>query len=622
MTKFIVSRIFWTIPVILLVIFMTFVLMRQIGGNPFRKSERAVPAAIQRNLERKFNLDKPWYVQYALYVKGVATFDFGPSLVLRGRDVNDIVKSTSRRSIELGVYAFLFAIVFGVPLGVIAALRPNTGRRLRGDVLLERRLRHPELPDRDPAHLLLRAAVGSRLPDERLDDVAAARCCRRSRSASARWRSSPGSCAGRCSRRCSRTTSAPREAKGLRCRRVVGLHVLRNSLIPVVTAAGPLLGYLITGSFVIEQIFAIPGIGRYYVTAVTARDYSVVMGLTVLLSVIVILANLRRRHPLRHPRSADAGRAHLMVADPQRGDAPPLVSRAAAPVGPAGAPLRQSNLWRDAWRRYVRNKAAVLAGDRLPARPPLLLIWPSSPRTTRTRSTSRCRASRPSLEHPFGTDNFGRDLLTRTAARRPRLDRDRLRRHARDPADRRRLRRDLGLRRRPARQRDDALPRRPLRAAVPALRDHHARDLRQREPLDDGGRALGRELVHDRAHRPRPGHHPEGERLRPRGEGGGRALVPDPRPPPAAEHARRADHRDLPRAPGVILGEAFLSFIGLGISPPDASWGAMAQDGRDVYRTHPIAIIVPSIAIATLVLCANFIADGLRDALDPRTRET
>jgi len=74
--------------------------------------------------------------------------------------------------------------------------------------------------------------------------------------------------------------------------------------------------------------------------------------------------------------------------------------------------------------------------------------------------------------------------------------------------------------------------------------------------------------------------------------------------------------------PGVILGEAFLSFLGLGINPPDASWGSMAQDGRDAYRAHPHIIIIPSLAIATLVLCANFIADGLRDALDPRTRET
>jgi oligopeptide transport system permease protein len=74
--------------------------------------------------------------------------------------------------------------------------------------------------------------------------------------------------------------------------------------------------------------------------------------------------------------------------------------------------------------------------------------------------------------------------------------------------------------------------------------------------------------------------------------------------------------------PGVILGEAFLSFLGLGINPPDASWGSMAQDGRDAYRAHPHIIIIPSLAIATLVLCANFIADGLRDALDPRTKET
>jgi ABC-type dipeptide/oligopeptide/nickel transport system permease component len=81
-------------------------------------------------------------------------------------------------------------------------------------------------------------------------------------------------------------------AKGLRRRRIVAVHVLRNSLIPVVTAAAPLLGYIITGSFIVENIFGVPGIGRYYVTAVSARDYSVVMGLTVLLSIIVIVANL------------------------------------------------------------------------------------------------------------------------------------------------------------------------------------------------------------------------------------------------------------------------------------------------------------------------------------------
>ena len=92
MALFVVRRLLWAIPVILLVILMTFLMMRQIEGNPFRHSERNVTPAVQANLERKFNLDKPWYVQYALYVKGVVTFDLGPSLVLRNRDVNDIVK--------------------------------------------------------------------------------------------------------------------------------------------------------------------------------------------------------------------------------------------------------------------------------------------------------------------------------------------------------------------------------------------------------------------------------------------------------------------------------------------------------------------------------------------------
>src|SRR5215207_2464812 len=125
MLKFIVRRIFWTIPVLLVVIFLTFIMMRQIAGSPFRHTERAVPAAVQANLERKFNLDKPWYLQYAYYVKGVFTYDLGPSLVIRGREVNDIVETHFPKSLELGFYAFLFGLLFGVPLGVIAALRHN-----------------------------------------------------------------------------------------------------------------------------------------------------------------------------------------------------------------------------------------------------------------------------------------------------------------------------------------------------------------------------------------------------------------------------------------------------------------------------------------------------------------
>ena len=109
LVAFVVRRLVWTLPVVLLVIFLTFVLMRQIEGNPFRTSERNVPESIQRNLERKFNLDEPWYVQYALYTKNVFTFDLGPSLVLRNRSVNDIVRQHFPVSIELGGLAFLIA---------------------------------------------------------------------------------------------------------------------------------------------------------------------------------------------------------------------------------------------------------------------------------------------------------------------------------------------------------------------------------------------------------------------------------------------------------------------------------------------------------------------------------
>ena len=291
MTKLIIRRLIWTIPVILLVIFMTFILMRQIAGNPFRTSERAIPVEIQRNLERKFGLDKPWYEQYWQYVQNVATFDLGPSLVLRNRDVNDIVKEHFKVSLELGALAFLFAFFFGVLIGAISGLRANSW--VDYTAMFVSNVGYA-LPSFLVATLLiyffaLQWDVG--LPTSGWDT----------------WQSkilpvialglAPMAAFARLVRGTMLETLQQdyirtARAKGLRWRRVVGLHVLRNSMIPVITAAGPTLGFLITGSFVIEQIFAIPGIGRYYVTAVTARDYSVVMGLTVLLAIIVILANM------------------------------------------------------------------------------------------------------------------------------------------------------------------------------------------------------------------------------------------------------------------------------------------------------------------------------------------
>jgi ABC-type dipeptide/oligopeptide/nickel transport system permease component len=291
--KFIIRRVIWTIPVLLVVILMTFLMMKAIKGNPFQKTERPVPQAIQENLERIFHLDQPWYIQYAYYVRDIATFNLGPSLQQRNRDVNDIVKEHFPVSLKLGAMAMLFAIVFGIPLGIIAALRQNTwvdytamaivnaGYALPNFLIATLLIyffavkwrAHTPFPTNGwagweswvlpvialghaPMTVLARIVRGSMLETLQQDYIRTAK------------------------------------AKGLRSRRVVGLHVLRNSLIPAVTAAGPLLGYLIAGSFIVETIFGIPGIGRYYIIAVSARDYSVVMGITVLLSVIIIVANL------------------------------------------------------------------------------------------------------------------------------------------------------------------------------------------------------------------------------------------------------------------------------------------------------------------------------------------
>jgi len=293
-TAFVLRRVLWTIPVVILVILLTFLMMRAIPGNPFRRTDRPVPESIQRNLDAKFNLDKPAYQQYALYVKDVFTLDLGPSLVLRGRTVNDIVKDNFPNSIELGLLAFVWAIVIGVPAGILAALRPNSIFDYLAMFVSNVGFAVPSFLVATLLIYFVSVQWGlvptsgwgetwqpdSRkiLPSLALGLVPMAYFARLVR----------GSMLETMQQDYVRTA----KAKGLRWRRVVGFHVMRNSLIPAVTAAGPLLGYIITGSFIIELIFAIPGIGTYYVTAVEGRDYSVVMGLTVLLSLIIIVANL------------------------------------------------------------------------------------------------------------------------------------------------------------------------------------------------------------------------------------------------------------------------------------------------------------------------------------------
>jgi oligopeptide transport system permease protein len=290
MLKFVVRRVFWTIPIILLVIFMTFWMMREIKGSPFRKSDKAVPPAVLANLNRKFGLDKPWYIQYERYVTGVARFDFGPSLVLRDQSVNDIVRQHFPVSAQLGGFAMLLAMVIGIPMGILSALRVN---KLTDYIIQFFSNLGFAIPSFFTATLLIYffAARFGWFPTNGWDSASAkvlpvialslfpltyfVRLVR-----------------GQMLETLQQDYVRTAKAKGLRWRRVVVVHVLRNSLIPALTAAGPILGALVTGSFIIENIFAIPGIGRYYVTSVEGRDYSTVMGITVLLSILTIVANM------------------------------------------------------------------------------------------------------------------------------------------------------------------------------------------------------------------------------------------------------------------------------------------------------------------------------------------
>ena len=307
MATFVLRRVLWSIPVMLVVVTAIFFLMRSIGGDPFRhgtllglsadsRGGRFVkygdyrPPAIRRNLEHRYGLDLPWYRQYLNFLEGVATFNYGSSLAFRNTYVNDIVKDRSRPSIELGVLAFLWAFGLGIPLGVLAALRPNSSLDYATRVFSSFGFALPNFLVATLLIYLFAVKLGWLptggwsdwrhwiLPAFTLGLPLMAYCTRLVRGAMLETLEQDFVRAAR--------------AKGLRQSRIVAVHALRNSLIPVVTAAGPLLGYLVTGSFIVEMIFGVPGIGRYYVASVLARDYTVVLAITVLLALVFILVNL------------------------------------------------------------------------------------------------------------------------------------------------------------------------------------------------------------------------------------------------------------------------------------------------------------------------------------------
>ena len=286
---YILKRIALALLTVWVVITVTFFVMRAVPGGPFL-GEKAITESAQAALEAKYGLDKPLMEQYFTYLKDVVTrFDFGPSLKLRGRQVLDIIVDGMKVSVKLGLTAAGIALVCGIVLGAAAALRRN---KLIDKVIMVLTTACISMPSFIMGTLLLlvfalqlaifpangETAKGLILPIITLSLSPMANITRLTRS-------SMLDVLGQDYIRTAR-------AKGVSQWKIIFGHALKNSLIPVITYFGPMLAYIVTGSLVVEQIFAVPGIGRAFVSSITNRDYPLIMGTTIVLATLIVIMNL------------------------------------------------------------------------------------------------------------------------------------------------------------------------------------------------------------------------------------------------------------------------------------------------------------------------------------------
>jgi oligopeptide transport system permease protein len=290
MFKFALGRLLQAIPVLLVVITMTFLLVHSAPGGPF-SADKAVPEAVLKALEAQYNLDQPLWQQYFSYLGDVLQGDLGPSFKYPGRDVNELIMSGLGTTAELGFYAMMVAIFIGVIAGVTASMRPNTMQdyvpmtAAMIGICMPSFLLGPLLVLIFGIHLEWLPVSGwNEIPGDKIMPAItlgtgyAAYIARLSR----------GGMLEVLSQDYIRTA----RAKGLSEFLIIGKHALRGGLIPVVAFLGPAFAGLLGGSFVVETIFQIPGLGRFYVQAAFNRDYTMILGTTVFFATLIILFNL------------------------------------------------------------------------------------------------------------------------------------------------------------------------------------------------------------------------------------------------------------------------------------------------------------------------------------------
>lgn len=287
--SYIIKRVLLAVLTVWIVLTITFFVMHFVPGGPFA-SEKAITPAAQAALEAKYGLDKPLMEQYWTYLVDAFTkFDFGPSLKQRGRMVIDVIKDGLKTSAKLGIIAAAWASIVGVVLGAMAALRRNT---ILDRVVMVISTAFVSMPSFIMGSLLLllfsvklglvpangETAKGLILPVITLGLSPMANIIRLTRS-------SMLDVLGQDYIRTAR-------AKGVAPAKIIFGHALKNALIPVITYVGPMLAYIVTGSLVVEQIFAVPGIGRAFVQSIINRDYSMIMGTTIVLASLIVIMNL------------------------------------------------------------------------------------------------------------------------------------------------------------------------------------------------------------------------------------------------------------------------------------------------------------------------------------------
>ena len=288
MLKYVVKRIISAILAVIILITATFFLMHMVPGSPFL-SERMTDK-VKANLEKKYGLDKPLTTQYLIYVDNLLHGDMGTSLQKKGRTVTGIIAEKFPYSAKLGLFAILLAIMVGIPLGALAAIR------------------HEKLIDR---LVMLFTTIFISVPGFVFGTLLLVIFCAVLKIAPATWTDSPANyvlpvislsfypiCYIAKLTRSSMLETLGQDyiktahAKGLSAFAVNFKHALKNSAIPVISYVGPLTAFLITGTFAVEKLFSVPGLGRFFVDSVSNRDYPVIMGTTIFLGCIMVMMNL------------------------------------------------------------------------------------------------------------------------------------------------------------------------------------------------------------------------------------------------------------------------------------------------------------------------------------------